>query len=72
MEKIAKKAEEQSVLGGAGGAADQIQALKDTADMASDMPDTQEDADEDDAVVDKIMKDMKNLAEAGGAERPSC
>ena len=79
MSKIEeKKAQEQDgVRGGAGGSAttakkQQIRdALREMASMVNDLPETQEGHNEEDEVLDKIMRDMSNLAESWKQKKPN-
>jgi len=72
-----KTLDQEGVRGGAGGAAttarkQQIRdALKEMASMVNDLPDTQVEQSDEDEVLEKIMKDMCNLAEAWKNKRPN-
>ena len=69
--------EQEGVRGGAGGSAttakkQQIRdALKEMASMVNDLPETQEGHNEEDEVLDKIMRDMSNLAESWKQKKPN-
>ena len=69
--------ETMDVRGGAGGASTtakkkQIRdVLKDMSNMLESLPDTQEEGDEQEQVVDKIVKDIQQLAENWKGRRPT-
>ena len=80
LAKIADKSsdyETMDVRGGAGGATTtarkkQIRdVLKDMSNMLESLPDTQEEGEEQDQVVDKIVKDIQQLAENWKDRRPT-
>ena len=71
-----KQEEESSLRGGAGGATTTArkqqlrEVLKEMTSMVNNMPDTQQGTEEDET-IDKIMKDMAQLAENWKGRRPS-